>query len=101
MGPLRSWRKLPGRDALAALGVIAAGWCLASFGNRLPSGLRLAGWGLLALAAVWLLRGGLFGPVVVQDAIRTARRGRLVFLRTLYASLLLLVLLVEQANAER
>jgi ABC-type transport system involved in multi-copper enzyme maturation permease subunit len=63
--------------------------------------LRLAGWGLLALAVVWLLRGGLFGPVVVQDAIRTARRGRLVLLRTLYGSLLLLVLLLEEAAAER
>jgi ABC-type transport system involved in multi-copper enzyme maturation permease subunit len=58
-------------------------------------------WGLLVVATAVLLRHGwlkLFGPVLFYDMIRSARRGRYMVLRTLYAGLLFLILYATWLN---
>jgi ABC-type transport system involved in multi-copper enzyme maturation permease subunit len=68
---------------------------LAYFHEDVLPWLRVAGWSLLALALVYLLRRGrvqLFGPVLFYDLIRNARRARTFVTRSAYLSLLFLFL---------
>ena len=98
------------------------GWCNSpqSWGERLGAAVLLAGaacsivwrerlsavqhvlvWGALGVAAAVLLRRGwlkLFGPVLFYDMVRSARRGRYIVLRCLYAGLLLFFLFTVWLN---
>jgi ABC-type transport system involved in multi-copper enzyme maturation permease subunit len=58
------------------------------FFHRLPASQQVVLWGLVILIAAILLRRGwlkLFGPVLFFELVRTARRTRFIFIRTLYA----------------
>src|SRR5262245_7431945 len=86
----QSWQERFSFLALAAAAV-GAWW----FGERLPLFQQILVWGLIAVAALVLLRRGwftLFGPVLFYDMIRAGRRGRYFLLRCLYAGLLLFIL---------
>jgi ABC-type transport system involved in multi-copper enzyme maturation permease subunit len=96
-------RHLPGRlgreayQELAVGGLLLAGaGGLAWYAAALPVPLRAGLWALLVLAAAVLARRGwlrLFGPLLVYDLVRTARRRQYVFLRCGYVVALLAVLL--------
>lgn len=67
-----------------ATGAVAAWY----FGGKLAVAQRLLLGGLLLVALVFLLRRGwvkILGPVFFYDAVRSARRGRNIAVRTLYA----------------
>lgn len=86
----QSWLE---RASLA--GIVLAGILAVLFGSRLPAFQQVLLWGVIVGVALFLLRGGwlqLFGPVLVYDMIRAARRSRYFFLRGLYALFLLFIL---------
>jgi ABC-type transport system involved in multi-copper enzyme maturation permease subunit len=67
------------------------------FAGRLSIAWQVFLWGLLLLGVALQLRRvwhHLFGPVLVYDLVRTARRGQLVAHRCLYALLIILILVV-------
>lgn len=75
--------------------VLGLGW----LGSSLPPWVQGLGWGVLLLAAAWLLGGSRFlGPVFFCDFLRTTRHGRHVGMRCLYAILLLFVLFLLYAD---
>jgi ABC-type transport system involved in multi-copper enzyme maturation permease subunit len=74
---------------------------LAGIGGFIGLGSRLAGWQAVVLTALlvvglilvlWRVWFWLFGPVLFYDLLRTTRRGRHVWLRCMYAGLLLAAL---------
>jgi ABC-type transport system involved in multi-copper enzyme maturation permease subunit len=72
-----------------------------AWGTRLSAVQQVVIWGVLLVAAAVLLRRGwlkLFGPVLFYDMVRSARRGRYIILRCLYAGLLLFFLLTVWLN---
>lgn len=88
-----AWREriLLGLWALAAVGYLFWCWNTTHFGPA-----HLAGAAALVLTLALLARGGLvriLGPVLVYDVLRSARRGRFILVRWLYAIGLLLLLL--------
>src|SRR5688572_4574354 len=87
----QSWQE---RVGLAAWLLAAAAWFY--YGDRLGGPLQLTVAAALVLALALLARRGwlrLFGPVLFYEVIRSARRGRYILLRWLYAVGLLLLLL--------
>lgn len=77
--------------AFAAIGYFVWCWNTNHFGPA-----HLAGGAALILTLALLARGGLvriLGPVLVYDVLRSARRGRFILVRWLYAIGLLLLLL--------
>jgi ABC-type transport system involved in multi-copper enzyme maturation permease subunit len=94
----QSWAERLGGAVLLAGAAAAVLW-----GGGLSAVQQVFLWGLLVVAAAVLLRRGwlkLFGPVLFYDMIRSARRGRYVLLRSLYAGLLLFFLFCVWVNAQ-
>ena len=92
----QSWEERLGSLALAT-GVV----CAVAYGSRLSAVQQVILWGLLLLATAVLLRRGwlkLFGPVLFYDMVRSARRGRYILVRCLYAGLLLFFLFCVWIN---
>jgi ABC-type transport system involved in multi-copper enzyme maturation permease subunit len=88
-------------ERLGLLLVLVGGIVLWWGGRFLASGVQVASWGVLLVAAAVLARRGwlkLFGPVLFYDMIRAARRGRYILFRTIYAVFLLLFLLSVWGN---
>jgi ABC-type transport system involved in multi-copper enzyme maturation permease subunit len=86
----RAWTERLAGLALIT-GVVWAIW----FGRRLPAVHQLLIWAALVLATAILLRRGwfmLFGPVLFYDMVRNSRRSHFVWIRCLYAALLLFFL---------
>ncbi|HYT94581.1 MAG TPA: ABC transporter permease subunit, partial [Gemmataceae bacterium] len=83
------------QERIGALSVLLGVLLALVYGGRLSVEGRLIVWGLLLLTSVVLLRRGwlkLFGPVLFYDVLRSARRGRFVWVRCAYAGLLLFIL---------
>lgn len=84
-------------ERLALAGLVAVGVALARSSGRLNPPQQLAAWLLAAGLLLVLLRRGwvkLFGPVLFYEMLRGGRRGAHIVLRTLYAGVVLYVLLV-------
>jgi ABC-type transport system involved in multi-copper enzyme maturation permease subunit len=84
------------REGGAAALLLAAAGCAWWFGGDLELAQQVVLGAVLLLGLGVVLRRGwlrLFGPVLFYELVRTARRSRYVALRSLYACLLLLVLL--------
>src|SRR5437660_1047131 len=91
-------------ERLSALALIAGAVGLGIWGRGLPALQQTIFWGMLVLAAAFLLRRGwleLFGPVLFYDMVLLARRGRYLLLRTAFASLLFGFLLVTWISMTR
>jgi ABC-type transport system involved in multi-copper enzyme maturation permease subunit len=92
----QSWAERLGIAALLAGAMATVVWR-----ERLTAVQHVFVWGVLGMAAAVLLRRGwlkLFGPVLFYDMVRSARRGRYIVLRCLYAGLLLLFLCTVWLN---
>src|SRR5262245_2080155 len=80
---------------LVLLAALAVGWIL------WPGVPLLVITGVFRVATVVAMRLGwlrIFGPVIFYDMVRTARRGRYLWLRTAYAGLLFMILLMIAAS---
>ncbi len=95
----QSWVERVGGLLLLA-GAAAALW----FRSRMSAEGQVVAWGVLLLLSAVLLRRGwlkLFGPVLFYDMLRSARRGRHVWMRLAYAALLLFLLFAVSMGARR
>ncbi len=92
----QSWAERLGAVVLLAGAAGAIAWR-----EQLSAVQQVLSWGVLGVAAAVLLRRGwlkLFGPVLFYDMVRSARRGRYIVLRCLYAGLLLFFLFTVWLN---
>ena len=94
-----SWQSW--KEFLSALFLFNMAFGLIWFSGYLSALTQVVLWCLWCLALAVLFRRGwrlLFGPVLFYDVIRSARRGRYVWLRCIYAGLLLFFLFVLFLN---
>jgi ABC-type transport system involved in multi-copper enzyme maturation permease subunit len=102
--PATGWSAIPRRlwshplllERLSAALLLAVVFFLGWYRNRVALAWQLALWALLASGLAVLLRRSLqrnLGPVFLYDLVRTARRGQQLGHRSLYAVLLLALLL--------
>jgi ABC-type transport system involved in multi-copper enzyme maturation permease subunit len=87
----------PRLDRLLSLALAVSAIALVWFYDRLPLAWQTLGWGLVLVGlAVLLRRTGqqFFGPVFFYDLVRTARRGKQIGHRVLYAVLLVGIILL-------
>src|SRR5262245_56771327 len=102
MRPTRDWLRNHWRATLGLVVLLGGGALLIHLGERLDVWELTGCWLLLVLAAGVLFRrlfANLVGPVLVFDAIRTARRARHALLRSGYALLLLVVLFLVYTDS--
>jgi ABC-type transport system involved in multi-copper enzyme maturation permease subunit len=99
MGPLprvlRSLRRVRLREWIGGACLVAGAVWLAGPGQGRDGWLELAGWLVLlvlGLAVTHRLWGEIFGPVLVWELVREARRGHLFTLRLVYLGVLLAAL---------